>query len=129
MSATLNNLKAKRPKFQIPKKLKCKLLFFSLFSFLHLSFSGCSVWFLLRRTDLLDAEQTPQVDLRVHVVRDLAFVEEARQVGLHFGSSGDAHAQREQVVQVLLHQGKVVAVQTLLPRLPRPLAILVRTQK
>lgn len=55
---------------------------------------------------------------------DLAFVEEPRQVGLHFGSSGDAHAQREEVIQVVLHQGQVVSVQTLLPGFLRPLTIL-----
>lgn len=71
----------------------------------------------LHRTALLHLEQVAQVDLGVHEVRDLPLVEEARQVGLHFGASGDAHAQREEAAQVLLHRRLLVSIQTLLPGL------------
>lgn len=43
-------------------------------------------------------------------MRDLPLVEEARQVGFHFGASGDPHAQREEATQVTLHEGLVVPV-------------------
>lgn len=55
---------------------------------------------------------------------DLALVEEARQVGLHLGPSGDAQAHGEEAPQVLLHEGAVASVQALLPGFLGTMALL-----
>lgn len=89
----------------------------------HLTFSRCDLR-LVHRTWLFDPKQVAQVNLRVNVVWDLAFVEEAREVGFHFGSSADPHAQGKEATQVFLHEGKMVSVQTPLPGLLGPLAFL-----
>ncbi|TNN85972.1 hypothetical protein EYF80_003816 [Liparis tanakae] len=78
----------------------------------------------VKKARWLDAKQIAQVDLGVNVMRDLAFIEEAREVGFHFGSSGDPHAQGEEAAQVLLHKRQMASIQTLLPGLLRPLTFL-----
>lgn len=61
------------------------------------------------------------------MVGDFALVEEAGQVGLHFGLAGDAHPHREEPPQVVLHQGALaVARQTLLPALTAALVTLLQ---
>lgn len=66
----------------------------------------------------LEAEEVAQVGLGLHKVGHLALVEEAGEVSLHFGAAAEAHAQRKQGPQVVLHQRvALLAVQTALPRL------------
>lgn len=62
-------------------------------------------------------------------MRDLAFIEEAREVGFHFGAPGDPHAQGEEAAQVFLHDRQMVSVQALLPGLLRPLTFLLALKK
>ena len=50
-------------------------------------------------------------------MRDLALVKQTREVGFHLGSSGELHAQSEEAMQVVLHQGELASVQTPLPGL------------
>lgn len=78
---------------------------------------------------LLEAEEIAQVDLRVGVTRDLTLVEEAREVGFHFDPARHPHAQLEQTAQVVLHQGPIVLLQTLVPELLVPLTSLLAEEK
>lgn len=78
----------------------------------------------LQRTRLFHAEQAAQVDLGVNIMRDLALVEEAREVGFHFSPTGDPHTKGEEATQVFLHKRQVVSIQTLLPGLLGPLTFL-----
>lgn len=55
---------------------------------------------------------------------NLALVEEPIEVGLHFGAAVDAQTECKEAPQVFLHDGQLVAVQTLLPRLLGPPVLL-----
>lgn len=62
-------------------------------------------------------------------MRDLALVEEAREVGFHFSATSDPHTKGEEATQVFLHKGQVVSIQTLLPGLLGPVSFLFAQEK
>lgn len=87
---------------------------------------GCPLRYghFLWGSGFLEGEEAAQVDLGVHIVGNLALVEEPVEVGLHFGAAGDVQTEGEEAPQVLLHGGQLAAVQPLLPGLLGSLVLL-----
>lgn len=64
-----------------------------------------------------DAEEISQVNFRIDAVRDLALIEETRQIGFTFHPVTDVHTQGEELTHVFYQRTTVLSLQTLLPTL------------